>query len=237
MQLHARMLVETIRRLRHRVSERFPESSLEQAISELERLGSETSSRVDRISRPMLIPRVLSGLLYLFLVGLFGVGVVQFGLYVENEGFGGENFFERLNNLLGTLVVLGGGVVVLERWEVERRQRAMILALQDLRNMLDVIDLHQLTKDPGTVIGMAGARAPSSPIREMTTYELSRYLSYCAEATSLTVKLATLYSQRSTDPIVLDSVEQVSAHAQGVSRGIQIKLQTLVFQTSGRTGP
>ncbi len=238
MELSASRITETTQRLRSRVRERFPASSLEQVIAELEKLGHATPKRVERLGRPMYAARLVAGVLYLLLFSLLVAGAwAELSLLRESTFDSLRDvlvaFFDRLDNMLGTLVVVGGGSVVVQQWEQDRKRRAMVAALRDLRNLLDVIDLHQLTKDPGMATGGGFGRVPSSPIRQMSTFELSRYLSYCSEATTLTTKLATLYSQHSTDPIVLDAVDRISAHAQGVARGIQVKLQTLAFRDSG----
>ena len=55
------------------------------------------------------------------------------------------------------------------RW---RRDQAL-KALHEFRSIVHVIDMHQLTKDPSA---LGGPRTSSSPERDMTRYELVRYL-------------------------------------------------------------
>ena len=72
-----------------------------------------------------------------------------------------------------------------------KRNRALKL-LHELRSLAHIVDMHQLTKDPGIHHRPAipGLRllAPAHDDR----VELSRYLDYCSEMASLIGKIAAL---------------------------------------------
>ena len=97
-----------------------------------------------------------------------------------------------------------------------KRNRALKL-LHELRSIAHIVDMHQLTKDPATITGTA-TRTPSSPKRSMTRFELSRYLDYCSEMSSLIGKIAALYVQKYDDPVVLSAVDQIEELTTSLSR-------------------
>ena len=72
-----------------------------------------------------------------------------------------------------------------------------------------------------------GQRTADSPERDMTPFELTRYLNYCSEMLSLTDKLAALYAQSTSDAVVIDAVSDLSALTTNLSVKIWQKI-TLV---------
>jgi hypothetical protein len=86
--------------------------------------------------------------------------------------------------------------------------------------------MHQLTKDPEHLLAPA-MRTPSSPERQFTRFELSRYLDYCTELLSLSSKLAALHAQCVNDPVVLDAVNDIEVLASNLSNKIWQKIVIL----------
>ena len=58
-------------------------------------------------------------------------------------------------------------------------------------------------------------------------FELSRYLDYCSEMLALISKIAVLYVQDLTDPVAIDTVDDVEDLTTGLSRKIWQKLTVL----------
>jgi len=121
----------------------------------------------------------------------------------------------------------------------ERRQHAWRrsvaawagLWLRELRSLAHVIDMHQMTKDPESVLGKGPATA-SSPKRAMTAFELNRYLDYCSEMLSIISKIAALFGQRSDDGVALASVDQIESLTNGLSRKVWQKIMILQNEAS-----
>ena len=82
--------------------------------------------------------------------------------------------------------------------------------------------MHQLTKDPSA---LGGPRTSASPERDMTRYELVRYLGYCSEMLSLASKAAAVYAEKVPDPSVVDAVGDIE------------RLSTNLARRSGRRSP
>ena len=208
--LDADKIFETLARLHSRISERFPESGLAKVAAGLTDVASETKQRAETIAHPNIPLRFDHGSSPVH-------RVVCAHLCWRNCDYKNskENLFgvlQGIEALINVLVLMGAAIfflVTLEsRW---KRQRALD-HLHELRTIIHVIDMHQLTKDPSVSMSQ---RTKSSPKRILTPYQLLRYLDYCSEMLSLTAKLATLYAQSSRDNVVISAVtelEQISAN-------------------------
>ena len=86
--------------------------------------------------------------------------------------------------------------------------------------------MHQLTKDPSAAVSVGG-KTPSSPVRTLTPYELSRYLDYCSEMMSLTAKVAVLFAQSLPDTVVTEAVSDIERIAAGMSQKVWQKIMML----------
>ena len=113
---------------------------------------------------------------------------------------------------------------------------AALGALHELRSIVHVIDMHQLTKDPSAVVSVAGNTA-SSPARTLTRFEVTRYLDYCSEMLSLTSKVAVLFAQGFPDPVVTEAVSDIERIAAGLSQKIWQKIMILEALGPSRRSP
>ena len=102
--------------------------------------------------------------------------------------------------------------------------------LHELRSYAHVVDMMQLTKDPQRATDGSEDTA-ASPDRDLTNFQLSRYLDYCSELLSLTGKLAALYVQDFDDPVALGAVKEIEDLTTGLSRKIWQKLMVLSSYT------
>ena len=86
--------------------------------------------------------------------------------------------------------------------------------------------MHQLTKDPEMVLA---GRAPTaaSPQRNMTPFELNRYLDYCSEMLALVSKIAALYVQSFPDSDTVAAVNDIESLITELSQKIWQKLVIL----------
>ena len=130
----------------------------------------------------------------------------------------------------GLLCVPGGALFFLVTMETRLKRRTALAHLHELRSIVHVIDMHQLTKDPSILIGQ-GEDTPHSPKRTMTPFELTRYLDYCSEMLSLSAKIAALYAQSSTDAQVIDVVNDIERLTTNLASKIWQKI-TLVEASS-----
>lgn len=205
-------IVQTLERLHLRISERFPKAGLGNVCKELELVARETRDRAERIARPNLLMRL--GIAAVMVAGLGLIGYVATIIDYKNSTDNLFGVLQGIEALINIIVLTGAAVFFLSTLEARWKRQRAIGHLHELRTIVHVIDMHQLTKDPSTTL-LKSHRTPSSPARLMTPFELVRYLDYCSEMYSLTAKVATLYAQSSRDSLVISTVneiEQVTAN-------------------------
>ena len=205
-------IVKTLVQLQARVDERFPARGLGKVCAELVDVARATKARVERLERAHVGLRL--GAVAVIVAGIIIVAYV--GTIIEYK-HSTDNLFgvvQGIEALMNVLVLSGAAVFFLSTIEQRWKRHQALAYLHELRTIVHVIDMHQLTKDPSRA-GDARNRTRSSPQRSMTAYELTRYLDYCSEMLSLAAKVATLYAQSSRDGVVIGTVtelEQISAN-------------------------
>jgi len=211
-------------RLERRINERFPESGLGRLCCEVLNIGKKANDRLAWISRPHIPVRIVAGLIICgTLAGLIKVvSMLRYGDEILNFAV----FLQGLDALLGSLFFLTAASASLVTIEIRIKRKRALQALQELRTIAHIIDMHQLTKDPELLL-LPGTSTPSSPLREMTAFELSRYFDYCAEMLSLISKVATLYIQEFKDPVAEATVEQIEDLTTGLTQKIWQKTMIL----------
>jgi hypothetical protein len=220
--LDSHKIVETVQALCARVERRFPESGLSRVAAELLQVAQETVPRIEWIQRPRLGVRIgaliLSGCILALLIGLFGqIRRFQFDDYT--------NSVQALEASLSAMVFIGAALFFLLNWEGRLKRSRALKALHELRALAHIIDMHQLSKDPESYFGEA--RLTSKRKRDMTPFELNRYLDYCSDAMALISKIAALYVQDLQDPVLLNAVDDVEDLTTGFSRKIWQKISSL----------
>jgi hypothetical protein len=215
-------VIDTIALLRHRISERFAGAGLAEVCAELLQIARENSTRAEKISRRN-IP--LQAAVFVLLVAGVG-GLVWIASLIDFTRTSADSVYSVLQGLeaaANLVVLMGAALFFLVTIEVRLKRRRALGALHELRSIVHVIDMHQLTKDPSTIVSVAGKTA-SSPARTLTRFELTRYLDYCSEMLSLTAKVAVLFAQGFPDPIVTEAVSDIERIAAGLSQKIWQKI-------------
>ena len=203
-------IIATLETLVRRIHERFPNSGLEKVGHQLTEVARLTSARADALTRPNYVLRSVIALI------LFsGVALLAWLIWLAHDletSTELTNIMQGVDSATSLLIVLGGGAFYLSTFEGRwRRDRAMT-GLHELRSIIHVIDMHQLTKDPSA---FGAPRTTSSPDRRMTPHELLRYLGYCSELLSLASKVSALYADKIHDLAIVDAVgdiERLTAH-------------------------
>lgn len=226
-------VVETIALLRHRIVERFPGTGLGEVCADLLLLAGENSARAEKIAGRNIPLRI--AILVLLAAGAAALAwiVSLFNLFPKAA----DNVYSVLQGVeaaANLIVLMGAGVFFLTRIEERLKRRAALRALQELRSIVHVIDMHQLTKDPSATVSVAG-NTSSSPARTLSRYEVTRYLDYCSEMLSLTSKVAVLFAQGFPDPAVTEVVSDIERIAAGLSQKIWQKIIILESQGSGQS--
>lgn len=223
-QLDPARIVSTIHALRNRIHERFPGSGLSGVADELRRVGDATMARVRWVARPNLPLRAAAGLLAVIIV-LLVVAVVRV-VRPAGQQLPLSEFLQALEAGLNDVLLIGAALFFVVTVEGRIKRRRALGFLRELRALAHIVDMHQLTKDPATLLHPE-RRTPSSPPRAMTRFELARYLDYCSELLALDGKLAALYAQHFDDPVVLSAVDELERLTTALSGKVWQKLSIL----------
>lgn len=236
--LDADKIIATIDQLKLRIDERFPGADLAGVAGDLSAAAHDTEVKARTLAKPNWSLRLL--LPVLFVAACFGVAYLVLtysptvGALPQNPSFNVEvtNLLQTLEATINTIVIAGAAIIFLytvDRW---LKRREALKALHELRSLVHVIDMHQLTKDPSLVLGEMRDTA-ASPKRDMTAFELGRYLDYSSEMLSLTGKVAALYAQDLDDPVVIEAVNDIEMLATNLSRKIWQKIAILQAAAHG----
>lgn len=229
-ELRLDLILETLATLRSRISERFPGSGLSNVAQELYEVGRNTGVVIEKIRKPNNVVRAgigfalgaISALLFI-LIKLIWTKLTSNGAH-DVTGIGA--FLQAVESGAQDLIFLSVAVYFLFTLETRLNRRKSLLALRQLRNIVHIVDMHQLTKDPEP-LRTPGMSTASSPKRELSRYELARYLDYCSELLSLSSKLAALHVQYVNDPVVLDAVNDIEVLAANLSNQMWQKIVIL----------
>ena len=227
--LDAHKVIATIAALERRISERFPSAGLRLVCGELLHIAQESSQRAQAIGQTNV---ALRGLVFVFLVGSLWL-MAWIASLIDFTRTNADSLYSVLQGIeaaANLTVLMGAAVFFLVRIEERVKRRRALRALHELRSIVHVIDMHQLTKDPSGSVSIGGS-TPSSPARTLSRFELSRYLDYCSEMLSLTSKVAVLYAQSFPDTEVTDAVSDIERIAAGLSQKVWQKI--MIVQAAG----
>jgi hypothetical protein len=228
--LIAQEIRKTIERLHLRMKDRFPESNLANICKELHEISKETDQTVQWIAKPNYWLRFGTYGFILVVVLVLVQSLSQ--LDVRADGLNLAEFVQMVGSALDSLVLIGAGIVFLVTLENRRKRNRVIHAVNRLRCIAHIVDMHQLTKDPDS-IAERGLATAHSPQRALTQYELARYLDYCTEMLSLVSKTAFLYVQDYHDPVATEAVNDLEALTNGLSSKMWQKIMILSAKETG----
>jgi len=217
-------LIKTVEKLDRRIHERFPGCGLSKVCAELSQIARESSEKVALASSPNMPLRIGIGI-----VLVTGIMLLYYVGTIIEVKVGTENLFgvlEGIDAAVSTLIVTAAGMYFLTTLEGRWHRERALKDLHELRSIIHVIDMHQLTKDPSRT-STVGTQTPSSPQRPMTPFELSRYLDYCSEMLSLAAKIAALYAQGTRDSLIIETASDLGQITSNISGKIWQKI-TLV---------
>jgi hypothetical protein len=230
-------VVDTIERLLARILERFGNCGLSRVCAQLYEIAKEDTQRAARIGRSYIWLRVL-----VFILVAAGIAVLGWMLtLIDFTKTAADNVYSIAQGIeaAANLTLLTGAVILsLLKLEERLKRRRALAALHELRSIVHVIDMHQLTKDPSKFI--VGTNTPSSPPLLLNEFQMTRYLDYCSEMVSLTSKVAVLFGQSLEDQAVAEVVSDIERVGSGLSQKIWQKiiiLQELRTTTDSAASP
>jgi len=219
----------TLQRLHRRIEERFPSSGLGSVCNEAIDSAGEVEAMLQRVERPVWLLRIAAWIVMIFLI----VVMIMLIGYMMQLSAGITSWVDLLQTSeagVNDLIFLSIALWSVLGIESRIKRRVLLNSLHRIRSMMHVVDMHQLTKDPAQWQFSEGGKyddTTSSPQRNMSVFELSRYLDYCSELLSLLSKLAALHAQKENDQVVLEAVNDLEQLAGSLSHKIWQKLGML----------
>jgi hypothetical protein len=229
-------VIDTIAKLRKRIEERFGEPGLFRVCGQLLEIAKIDGRRASSLGRGYF------GLRLLIVAILVAASAVLWWVspVFRNASPVGDitSVLQGIEAAVQLLLLTGAAILFLLNLEERLKRRRALDALHELRSIVHVIDMHQLTKDPSKFI--VGTNTPSSPPFELNEFQMTRYLDYCSEMLSLTSKVAVLFGQVLKDPAVAEVVSDIERVSAGLSQKIWQKIMILQHmrerQADGKSG-
>jgi len=220
-------IVKTIELLGKRIQERFPQAGLNGVCRDLLEVAQGAQSRSRKIGRAILSVRLLSALLILIIAAGFAYAVNL--IRIPNQPLQATEFIQVFEAGFNAVVLIGATILFLMTLESRVKRARALRAIHEIRSLVHIIDMHQLTKDPEKVLirDRSGLDTASSPKTNMTAYQLNRYLDYCTEMLALCSKVAALYVEYFPDPDAVGAVNDLETLTTGMSRKIWQKIMLL----------
>ncbi len=186
-------------------------------------VARDTEAKAASLARPNRLIQSAVALVIATFLGLIAFALINIPAPTNTEA---TNILQTLEAAANLVVLTGAILIFLVTLQKRLGRHEALKALHQLRSLVHVIDMHQLTKDPSLVLGRERDTA-ASPKRKMTAFELGRYLDYSSEMLSLAGKVAALYAQDLDDPVVVEAVNDIEMLATNLSRKIWQKIAIL----------
>lgn len=220
-QLQSERIIRTIERLEKRIADRFPESGLRKVVLQFLEIAGKSQKNIEWISKPNLLIRGLSYFIIVIGIAALMYSFTLIDLKIQNKTLG--NVIALIESFFNDLILIGAAIFFMVTVETRVKRKRASKLLNELRVIAHVIDMHQLTKDPG-MLAEPERLTEHSPKRKLSKFELQRYLDYCSETLSLLGKVAALYAQSLPNDVVVRTVNEIEVLSTGFSRKIWQKL-------------
>ena len=215
-ELQSNEVTKTLERLLERIFERFPKSGLSRVCIDLIEISKDTQEVSAWIVKPNLPIRL--AITALMLVVGFALGYTLLKFQPSSSSLSVQDLVSLIESATSELVLLTAGIFSLITIETRIKRARVIDAINNLRAVAHIIDMHQLTKAPG------------SSSHGLSDVLLARYLDYCSEMLSLVSKIAFLYVNNFDDGDANRSVNELEDLTSGLSRKIWQKITIILDQ-------
>jgi hypothetical protein len=148
---------------------------------------------------------------------------------LDLSGGGFSDTAQGVEAAINDLVFVAIAIYFLVGIEARLKRARALKELHVLRSLAHVVDMHQLTKDPERLVRgeRGGIDTASSPKRDMTPFQLTRYLDYSSELLAILSKVAAIYVHRFNDAETLRAAGDIEDLTIGLSRSIWQKIMIL----------
>ena len=223
--LNPEAISNTINGLHLRIAQRFSNRGITNVSQSLSVLAESGRERAELISRPIYFLRVFCFVAIVCL--LLPFALLSSSLKIPESGLMITDFIQSLEAGINDVVLIGAGIYFLFSLERRIKRTRALKALDELRSLAHIIDMHQLSKDPERYLRNASASASEQGDEALSLDDLIYYLDYCSEMLSLVGKIAALYAAKIEDEIVLQAVNEIESLTTSMARKIWQKIMIL----------
>lgn len=211
-------LIEILNQLHLRLVQYFPNATLTKVMEEVQQVAAKAKIENARGQR-RLYSAVIAQISFI-------AGVIALGVWISSHVRGDESvglieMFQGLEAAINIAIFLAVGLGFIFTLETRIRRRHILAAIDELRSLAHVIDLHQIRKDPERIASASDSTRGES---NYSPLELVRYLDYASDMLSVVSKLAALYGKGSVDGVVLEAVNSVEHLTSSTSQKIWQKI-------------
>lgn len=214
----------TIELLIERIDYRLPGRGLGNTARLLRSLAGEAVSKSVDVQKPNMTLRVINAVIVSAMLGvLMKIGLSYLHALRFSDTYEPFSVLEGIDAAISTVVYLGLLILFVFSVETRLKRRKVLAAVQEMRALAHVIDMHQFSKDPERLVHEELIVIdPTNPdakpqVDQLTPFLMGRYLDYCSEMLSLIGKVAALYAQNTQDAVVLAAVDEIETLTTGLS--------------------
>ncbi len=220
-ELSFKEIISTISKLEHRIKERLPNSDIVNVCNELYNIADNTQHQIATLSKPNQWVRIsVTAIVIIFIAVLFyTISLFEWEYSKPNLA----EIIQITEALINDILLVGAALFFLVTLELRLKRKSALKALHKLRSIAHIVDMHQLTKDP-SMLNSNQKQTKNSPARDMTEFELQRYLDYCSEMFSLIGKIAALFSEKLPEPEIVSAANDIESLCTGLSRKVWQKM-------------
>ena len=218
-------LTQTTEKIVAQIDETFPGSGLAAVAHSFGEQARETIGRANGLKAPIWKIRWISCFLILLL--LVGTVFIPLSMNLQDAGSSWSELAEGTDAALHLIVILGGGIFFIASWEMRKKRNAALDALSELRSLAHIIDMHQITKDPGLehIENLPEGVEDTRTVR--SDAQLALYLDFSSDMLSIIGKLAALYAENLHDRVVLDAVNEIESLSNGLCAKLWQKIMII----------
>lgn len=220
----------TIELLIERIDYRLPGRSLGNTCRLLRTLAGNAVSKSIEVQKPNVALRITIGVILATMIGVLIKIAGSYIHYLHIDSTDAFSMLEGIDAAISTIVYLGLIVLFVFSLETRLKRRKVLAAVQEMRALAHVIDMHQFSKDPERLVHrelIVTEPGGQAQVDQLTPFLMGRYLDYCSEMLSLIGKVAALYAQNTQDAVVLAAVDEIETLTTGLSRKIWQKIMIL----------
>jgi len=225
-QLDPSRLLATVEKISSETEKTFPSSGLSNVAKEVVATTRATFENATEIARPRYGIRMVASVATLVL--LVWPLVLSLLFDFKEEAFSSlGDFIEATDAGLHLILVVAAGIAFTITWESRIKRRVALEAITELRSLAHIIDMHQITKDPGIehLSPLPDGDEDTRTVR--SDHQLALYLDFSSDLLAIIGKLAAYYIQHLRDRAVLDAVNEIETLTNGLSQKLWQKIMII----------